>query len=172
MRKFFALASFGILALVSASGHANDSIRMADLEIHTSTLSERQLSDIGHYIMNTFVDRIPNSMMVYVSDTYDIRLDVYITKTGSNYSTFVQVFNKSALQKQMLDAGVSEDQIKLLLEGKQKILASNRTFWTVGTAQQMREDLSNCIDDIATTIMPNVEGSITRLEKSRNQANE
>jgi hypothetical protein len=145
---------------------------MADLEIHTSTLSERQLSDIGHYIMNTFVDRIPNSMMVYVSDTYDIRLDVYITKTGSNYSTFVQVFNKSALQKQMLDAGVSEDQIKLLLEGKQKILASNRTFWTVGTAQQMREDLSNCIDDIATTIMPNVEGSITRLEKSRNQANE
>jgi len=57
-------------------------VRVVDLEIHTHTLSDNEISNIGRFIMGTFVGRTPKTIMGYSDKAsyYDVRLDVYVLK--------------------------------------------------------------------------------------------
>ncbi len=100
---------------------------------------------------------------------YDVRLDVYVLKTPKLYSVFVQVFNKWALHNKLLSAGLSEEQSKPLLEGADAIVGQDNT-WVISadSVSHIKEDLSIIIDNIVTTIMPDIPGSV-RLQKSAKQ---
>jgi len=138
------------------------------LEIHTHSLSDNEISNIGRFIMGTFVGRTPKTIMGYSDKAsyYDVRLDVYVLKTPKLYSVFVQVFNKWALHKKLLSAGLSEEQAKPLLEGADAIIGQDNT-WVISadSVSYIKEDLSTIIDNIVTTIMPDIPGSV-RLQKS------
>ena len=105
-------------------------VRVVDLEIHTHTLSDNEISNIGRFIMGTFVGRTPKTMMGYSDKAsyYDVRLDVYVLKMPKLYSVFVQVFNRWALRKKLLSAGLSEEQSKPLLEGADAIVGQDNTW--------------------------------------------
>lgn len=146
-------------------------VRVVDLEIHTHTLSDNEISNIGRFIMGTFVGRTPKTIMGYSDKAsyYDVRLDVYVLKTPKLYSVFVQVFNKWALHNKLLSAGLSEEQSKPLLEGADAIVGQDNT-WVISadSVSHIKEDLSIIIDNIVTTIMPDIPGSV-RLQKSAKQ---
>jgi hypothetical protein len=142
------------------------------LEIHTHTLSDNEISNIGHFIMGTFVGRTPNTIMSYADKSvyYDVRLDVYILKTPKLYSMFVQVFNRWALHNKLISAGLSEEQSKPLLQGEKAISGQDGT-WVVSadSVTNLKGDFSTIIDNIVTTIMPDIPGSV-RLQKSAKQS--
>jgi hypothetical protein len=145
--------------------------RLVDLEIHTHTLSDNEISNLGHFIMDTFVNRTPSAMMVYSdkSTPYDVRLDVYVLKTPRLYCVFVQVFNRYALHQKLLAVGVSEEQAKPLLEGDNAIFGQDNT-WVIGadSISHLKEDLSGIIDIIVSTVMPDIPGT-NRILKSDKQ---
>jgi hypothetical protein len=146
-------------------------LRVVDLEIHTHTLSDNEISNIGHFIMDTFVNRTPDTMMFYgeKANPYDVRLDVYLLKAQRSYSVFIQIFNKWALHQQLLDAGLSEDQAKPLLEGDNAIFGQDNTFvFYADSVNQLKEKLSDVIDNIVSTTMPGIPGS-AHIEKSAKQ---
>jgi hypothetical protein len=147
----------------------DEPLRVVDLEIHTHTLSDNEISNIGHFIMDTFVNRTPDTMMLYgdKANPYDVRLDVYLMKAQRSYSAFIQVFNKWALHQQLLTAGLSEDQAKPLLEGDNAIFGQANTFvFNADSVNLLKEKLSDVIDNIVSTT--GIPGS-AHIEKSAKQ---
>ncbi len=163
------MKTFLIILCLAVSSIAEDTgtpVYIANVEMHVSRrFSQEETDRLAHFLITTLANKCTDLDLAVLtgSDVHcDLRIDVFLSKAwdprnqaSKAYAVFVQAANTAKLRKRLEAANLSEDQVNQWIDDKQyPVLVADYVHWTICPADELRGDLTACMDEIAKSVVP------------------
>jgi hypothetical protein len=162
MKRLFIFLTFCIALWSSPIAKAeDDALYVIGLEIHASRrVTPAETEKISRYLFHNIAKWSPGAAMVlYEGDIrgggskVDLNVVVYISKLGKAYSLFVENTDEVALRKELIEKGMSKEDVdRLVGDPKSPLSRTSGTSWGTTPEAELPESMDSIVKNIVSVV--------------------